>query len=327
MKRRYMRIFWLVVLGLTLSALQTDAAEPQTKKTSAPVIVVGVPKAPPAFPLLRMLETNALGDEATIKLDVWTTPEQVIAMAQDGEHPLVALPLTVAAKLYNKGIAIRMINVNTWGVASLVTSDAGVAKWEDLAGKTLFVPLKSSTPDALTRYFLSRAGLRAGTDVNVVYAPVVEIARLLLAGKAENTVLIEPHVTAALSAKAGLREIVSFADEWQTIQGPASRIPNAGMAASGKLIAENPDLVRRFNEEYEKALAWTMENPEAAGSLAEKHLGLKADLIAAAMPGLGLLYKSGPDAGEEIAVFFQVLHDFSPELIGKDMPGEAFYWQ
>lgn len=317
---------WLLVFAVMPFASLSCAAEPAAKD-AVTVLSVGVPKAPPAFPLLRMMETDALGPDVQIRLDVWVTPEQLIAMAQGGRHQLLALPLTVAAKLYNKGVGIRMINVDTWGVASLVTSDPEVRGWKDLAGKTLFVPLKSSTPDALTRYFLGRAGLRMETDVNVAYAPVIEIAQLLRAGRVQNAVLIEPHVTAAIAADAGLREVVAFSDEWAAIKGSERRIPNAGFAASSRLIAENPDLVRRFGREYEKALLWTLENPEAAGELVERYLGLQGDMIVAAMPRLGLAYRDAPDAADEVEDFFGVLHDFSPDLIGKTIPDEAFYWK
>ena len=77
------------------------------------VLKLAVPKAPPTLPLLHMADAGLLGDNVKMELDIWDAPEQLIAMVQDGEHDMFAFPLTVAAKLYNKGLPVRLTNVNT----------------------------------------------------------------------------------------------------------------------------------------------------------------------------------------------------------------------
>ena len=88
-------------------ASSTQAAEPVT-------ISVGVPTAPPALPVLHMMEAGLLGENVTIDLNVWNSPEELLAMVQGGEHDLYAFPLTVVSTLYNKGLDVRLMNVNTW---------------------------------------------------------------------------------------------------------------------------------------------------------------------------------------------------------------------
>ena len=78
----------------------------------AVVIRLGVPKAPPTLPLLHMADAGLLGDNVKIELDIWDAPEQLIAMVQDGEHDMFAFPLTVAAKLYNKGLPVQYLGCN-----------------------------------------------------------------------------------------------------------------------------------------------------------------------------------------------------------------------
>lgn len=48
-------------------------------------IYVGAPKAPPVLPVLRMIETNALGKDYKIDIKVWNSPEILIAMVQGKE--------------------------------------------------------------------------------------------------------------------------------------------------------------------------------------------------------------------------------------------------
>ena len=113
-------------------ASSTHAAEPAT-------ISVGVPTAPPALPVLHMMEAGLLGENVTIDLNVWNSPEELLAMVQGGEHDLYAFPLTVVSTLYNKGLDVRLMNVNTWGVTYFMTTDPAFETWADLAGKTVYI--------------------------------------------------------------------------------------------------------------------------------------------------------------------------------------------
>lgn len=320
MRRRTLSLLVaLLCLALALAPLRAGEA-PAT-------ITVGVPQAPPALPILRMIDSGAMRDRATIALNVWNSPEQLIAMALDGEHDMFIMPLTVAARLHNKGVGVRLTNITTWGIAHLITSDPGVSAWADLAGKTLFVPMRSSTSDVLTRYFLHQAGLEPERDVRVAYLTMAEMGRLLAAGRIDNAVLLEPQVTAVLSANPALRIAFSFADEWKRIKGAAADIPNAGLGATTAFLDANPDLAREFEAEYAKAVAWILEHPGEAGVLAREYLGLRAETIADAVPRLGLRYVSAGDAAGEVDALFRLLHDFSPELIGKTIPDATLYWE
>lgn len=291
------------------------------------VITVGVPTAPPALPVLRMIETKALGGNVEIKLDIWNEPETLIAMVQDGEHDLFAFPLTVVAKLYSKGLDVRLMNVNTWGVTYFLTSDPEFNSWEDLKGKTVYIPLQSSPPDALTQYFLHEAGLEPGTDVEIVYASTPEVAALLASGEAVYGTLIEPQVTKALTANENLRVALSFEKEWQRVTGTETKIPNAGFGTTQKFIDENPQITADFQRAYEEAAAWVNEHPEEAGALAEKYLGLKAGLVAKALPNMGLEYHSSADSMEELTTFYRLLNDFDPSMIGGKLPDDGMYYE
>lgn len=81
-------------------ASSTQAAEPVT-------ISVGVPTAPPALPVLHMMEAGLLGENVTIDLNVWNSPESCWPCS-GGEHDLYAFPLTVVSTLYNKGLDVRL---------------------------------------------------------------------------------------------------------------------------------------------------------------------------------------------------------------------------
>ncbi len=305
----------------------SNESNTQLKGNNEPVtITVGVPTAPPALPVLRMIETKALGENVEIKLDIWNEAETLIAMVQDGKHDLFAFPLTVISKLYNKGIDVRLMNVNTWGVTYFLTSDPDFDSWDDLKGKTVYVPLQSSPLDALTQYFLTEAGLEVGKDVEIIYATIPEVSTMLASGEAVYGTLIEPQVTKAMMTNENLRVAFSFEDEWKRVTKTDTKIPNAGFGTTQKYSDENPELVSAFQIAYEEATIWANENPEEMGVLAEKYLGLKAPLIVKSLPSMGLEFKSANDSQTELEMLYELLNEFNPGMIGGKIPDSNLYY-
>ncbi|MBC6712686.1 ABC transporter substrate-binding protein [Treponema sp. Marseille-Q3903] len=305
-------------------ALSVFAASKKSKET---VIRVGIPKAPPALPIIRMIETNALGDDAKVEFSVWNSPEQLIAMIQGKEQDMFAFPLTVVGKLYNKGMPLMLTNVNTWGVTYFLTSDPDYKDWADLKGKTVYVPLRSSPPDALTQFFIGKAGLVVGKDVELIYASIPEVTQLVVSGKAIYATQIEPQVTACLMQNKSVRVATSFENEWKKVTDDGSIIPNAGFGGRKSFIKKNAEVVAKFEAEYEKALNWVLENPEEAGILAEKYLGLKAGLIKNAIPRMGLYYKNAYDAKKDLDQLYRILNDFDKTMVGGKIPNEGMLYK
>ncbi|MDO5135688.1 MAG: ABC transporter substrate-binding protein [Eubacteriales bacterium] len=306
-----------------------EQADPGTQVSQEQEICirVGLPKAPPAFPVLHMLEEKMLGENVGLELEVWDAPEQLIAMVQDGNHEMFAFPLTVISKLYNKGLDVQLMNVNTWGVTYFLTTDPNFQSWADLKGKKVYVPLQSSPPDALTQYFLKEAGLKVGEDVELVYAATTEVASLLASGEAEYATLIEPQVTAALEKNDQVIRSLSFEEEWQRVTETDTMIPNAGFGVTGSFAEENPELTAAFQNAYEESTEWVLEHPQETAALAEKYFGMDGGLVEKAIPNMGLCFKSAEDASSELDIFYQLLNDFDPSMIGGKLPDEGMYYE
>lgn len=298
----------------------------ETPKEEMSILISG-PKAPPTFPLLRMMETNALGEHVKIDFKIWNSVEELLAIATGSEYGFLAIPVNVSAKLYNKGVDIKLINVDTWGVMYLSTTDPDCNEWEDLKGKKLYVPFKSAPPDIVTQHFLKQHGLEVGKDIEIAYSTPSEIAQMVKAGEIEYAMNIEPFVTASKIGNENVRVIFDYMEEWKKIEGEEYEIPNAGIVTNNKFLEENKELVALFEQEYEKALIWTLENPKEASELVEKHLGLNAKLIEKSMPTLGLDYKQSNDAKKDLEKYYETLLNFKAESIGGETPDENYYYQ
>ena len=304
----------------------TEEPEVEAEKAEQTVLKVGIPTAPPALPILRMMESQALGENVSIEIEIWNEPETLIAMVQDPSFDYFAFPLTVVSTLFNKGMDVRLMNVNTWGVNYFLTSDPDFKTWSDLKGKTIYIPLQSSPPDALTQYFLDEAGLVVGEDVEIIYASPAEVAAMVSSGEATYATMFEPQVTMALSKNPDMRIALDIEDEWMRVNDTESIVPNAGFGTTQTTIDENPELTAQFNQAYEEALQWCIENPEEIGALAEKHLGLPAKVITKAIPTMGLTYKTAVDADYELDMFYEMLNEFDPKMIGGKLPTEEMYY-
>jgi ABC-type nitrate/sulfonate/bicarbonate transport systems, periplasmic components len=285
-------------------------------------IAVALSHTAASLPVLRMLESGVLGPDVSISIDVWSAPEQLLAMAQKGRHAYYVLPLTLAARLYAKGIPLRLVNVSAWGGITLVSSDDAVGGWSDLPGRDVHVPRRSSPPDALFRYFLHHERIDE-TDIRLVYSSLPEIAQLVRTGRIDTAVMMEPQTTRALAG--GARIVLDFEKEWQRIHGADAALPSLGFGGTPRFLEDNPELARRFEHAYAEACGWIAAHPAEAGALAEKYLSLPAPLIVEALPRLGLRYVAAADAKQSVETFFSVLHDDSPEMIGGRIPDAGFY--
>ena len=54
---------------------------------------------------------------------------------------------------------------------------------------------------------------------------------------------------------------------------------------------------------------------------------MNAAVVEAAIPNMGLTFKSAQDARGELDTFYQLLHDFDPSMIGGARPDDGLYYE
>lgn len=290
-------------------------------------VIVSAPKSPVAIPILRMVETNVLGEENKIDLKLYSSMEEMTALATSNDYSFMSIAVNSAATLYNKNMDIKLINVGTWGGMYLVTTDKSCNNWEDLKGKQLYVPNKGSVPDVIAQYFLNKHNIKVGSDVEFVYSTHPEIAQLIKSGKAIYAIDAEPFATSNKENISNYNIVSDYVNEWKKSQGDEYDLPASCIITNGKFLSDNEELVNKFNEEYEKALKWTKENPVEASQLAEKYLNSDSNLMEKAIPNIPMLYKTSIEAKSDIEKYYNILLDFKAESIGGKLPDENFYYK
>ena len=137
-----------------------------------------------------------------------------------GDIDIAQVTANEASELYNKTAgAEKGLGIITLGVLNVVTGDANVASFGDLAGHTVYMTGKGTTPEYVMNYLLVRAGLTGQVALELKSEPT-ELLSVLLADPSAVGVLPEPFKTAAIAKSEGkLSAPVSLTDVWDELAG------------------------------------------------------------------------------------------------------------
>jgi NitT/TauT family transport system substrate-binding protein len=299
-----------------------------------PVVVVQGAPSPPSLALVRVAQQGVPPSLAeSIRFQLWTTADEMRARITSGQAHFSGLPVNVAANLYNRGLHVQLLNVYIWGILYLVTSKPGVSSWQDLKGETLLIPFRGDLPDILTQYLLRHEGLELGRDITAQYLSAApEAAQLLAAGRASHAVLSEPSATLAIlkaqQTGVSLFRAIDYSREWAEATGRAPRIPMAGVVAAPAVASGHPKLLAWFQQAHREAAAWVTAHPdEACESGAEAIATMPVDVMRESVAHIQSGFVTASEAREEIEFFLSQVQSLSSELVGGQLPPDAFYYQ
>ena len=100
------------------------------------------------------------------------------------------------------------------------------------------------------------------------------------------------------------------------------------MVVRASFAKENPELLKAFLTEYDKAVNWTIKNPAASGKLSEKHsLGLAAPVVEKAIPVSNYTYVPADSAKKTLEDLLNLFLEGDKTSIGGKLPDEGFYYK
>ena len=136
MARIFKILFISVIFSITLFAKHKQA------------IIIAGPFTTVSHPIFHMIKTNALKDVATkVEFRYWKNQDELRAMIIRGDIDFMAIPVNVAANLYNKGIDLKLLNVSIWGNYGIVSSNPNIKSIKDLKGEHIAIPSRGDMPD------------------------------------------------------------------------------------------------------------------------------------------------------------------------------------
>ena len=268
-----------------------------------------------------------MGDEFSSKYNITieSAPDAVVGKIINGELDIAAVPVNLAATLYNKTEGnIMMIAVNTLGVLYVLEDGETVNSMADLAGKELYATGQGSTPEYMLSYLLEKNGL---TDsVTVEYkAEHSELATLMASGEVKLGMLPEPNVTATMAKNENLRVALDLTKEWKDAAGVE---PVQGCIVVRKdYFEQNQAAVRLFLKEYEAAVNYTKANQAETAALMEKYGIIGSAAIAEkAIDKCNIVCYRDEAMRTAAEAMLQVLFDANPKSVGGALPGDDFYY-
>lgn len=306
------------------SASQQEAAQ---LSTTQPVRVAGL-KGPTTMGLVNLL---AMEQEGTAALDydlqLYGTADEIVPLLMKGELDLAAIPANLAATLYQKtNGGLQAVAVNTLGVLYLVEQGDTIHSMADLAGRTILMTGKGTTPEYVMRYLLTANGLDPDKDVTLEYcSEATEVTAQMANRQDAIAVLPQPYVTAASLKDDTLRVALDLTQEWSQVAG--TQLITGVTVVRKEYAQAHPDVVAAFLADYAQSAEAANTDLEGTAALCEQQgVVAKAAIAQKALPACNIVCRTGQELKEDASAYLQVLFDADPAAVGGALPGDDFYW-
>ncbi len=315
--------------GESSEAQENAQAEPS--ENGETVIRVGGLKGPTTMGLVKLMEDAENGEaQNSYEFTMVTAADELTTMVAGNQVDIALLPANVASVLYNRtDKQVSVVDINTLGVLYLVSGDTSITSIDQLAGKTVYLTGKGTTPEYAFNYILSAAGLTT-EDVTLDFrSEATEVAAILAENPDAIGLLPQPFVTVALSQNDSLSIIMDLTEEWDKLQAEdsGSRLVTGVTIVNNEFLAEHPDLVDTFLEEHEASALYTDNHPaEAAELIAAAGIVAQAPIAEKALPYCNITCITGEDMKEALSGYLEVLYEQNPESVGGTLPDDAFYY-
>ena len=313
------------MMGALLTGCGSGKAEEKV------TVKVGALKGATTLGLLPLEDKAANGEAGeNYEFSMMTAADELLPMMIKGELDIALLPSNVASILYQKtNGGVTVIDINTLGVLYMVSGDSSVTGVEDLAGRTIYLTGKGTTPDYVLHYILSGNGMDADSDCTLEYkSEATEVAALLAENPNAIGLLPQPFVTAACAQNDALSVILDMNAEWEKLQGEdGSRLVTGVTVVRNEFLQEHENAVATFMEEHQASAQSMNSDVENGAKLAvASEIIAKEPIALKAIPKCNITYIDGADMKQALSGYLEVLYEQNPESIGGAMPGDDFYY-
>lgn len=313
------------MLGALLTGCGSGKAEEKV------TVKVGALKGATTLGLLPLEDKAANGEAGeNYEFSMMTAADELLPMMIKGELDIALLPSNVASILYQKtNGGVTVIDINTLGVLYMVSGDSSITGVEDLAGRTIYLTGKGTTPDYVLHYILSGNGMDADSDCTLEYkSEATEVAALLAENPDAIGLLPQPFVTAACAQNDALSVILDMNAEWEKLQGEdGNRLVTGVTVVRNEFLQEHENAVATFMEEHQASAQSMNSDVENGAKLAAaSEIIAKEPIALKAIPKCNITYIDGADMKQALSGYLEVLYEQNPESIGGALPGDDFYY-
>ena len=289
------------------------------QREEATAIKVGALKGPTGMGLAYMMQQNG-GEDGGIEL--YDAPDAVTGKFISGELDIAAVPINLAATLYNRLEGdVRMLAVNTLGVLYILENGDTIGSLAGLSGKTVYATGQGSTPEYVLKGLLEQAGI---ADVTVEFVGEhAALAAMMASGEAEIAMLPEPNVSAVLLKNPNVRVALDLNQQWKQHMG--NDLVQGCYIARASFAEAHPAAIEQFLKDCAASVERVNSDEGAAALIAEQGILPSEAVAAKAIPSCNIVCLTGDEMYQAASGMLQTLYDANPQSIGGALPGGDLY--
>ncbi len=313
------------------SVVQSEGVGQNENTTQEAVTVrVGSLKGPTSMGLLFLMEESKNNESRNdYEFQMATAADELLPLMIKGELDIALVPANVASILYQKTEGgVSVIDINTLGVLYMVSGDTSVKSISDLAGKTIYLTGKGTTPDYVLRYLLAQNGM-SESDCTLEYkSEATEVAALLAENPNTIGLLPQPFVTVACAQNEALSVVLDMNEEWNEVQSEnGSSMVTGVTVVRNEFLEENKEAVEIFLQEHANSAQAINDDVETGAIYAvEQQIVAKESIAQKAIPKCNITCITGEEMQQALSGYLAVLYEQAPESVGGALPKEDFYY-
>ena len=322
MKRKLM--VWTVAVcmcaGLTGN---TGTVNVFASEGDSDIVRIGALKGPTAMGMAQLLDAD--GYDFTIA----ASPDEIVPMVVQDKLDIAAVPANLAATLYQKTDKdVSVLAVNTLGVLYLVENGDSVKSVEDLKGKTIYASGKGATPEYALNSVLKANGIDPEKDVTVEYkSEHAEVVSALVQDQTAVGLLPQPFVTTALMKNDKLKVALDLNKLWEDSMDDGSKLVTGVVIANNEFVQDHADKVNDFMDVYKESVDFVNSDTESAAQIIGDHDIITKEVAQKAIPDCSIVFIEGDEMKTMLSGYLATLDEQNPEIIGGQLPDDAFYYK
>ena len=287
-------------------------------KAPAEPVNIAALKGPTGMGISYMMD-----DKTKYNVELQDAPDVVVGKFVNGEIDIAAVPLNLAAVLYNKTEGnVVLLNLDTLGVLYIVENGNTVNSIADLAGKTIYASGEGATPQYVLDYLLAQNGLTDKVTVKYV-GEHTALAAMVASGEAQIALLPEPFVSAVTVKNPDVRVALDLNTAWEEASG--TKLVMGVYIASRTFYNEHPDQVKAFLADYAASVEKVNTSADAAQKIADLGIVGSAEIAKQAIPRSYIVSITGDEAKTAASAVLNVLFTANPKSVGGKLPSDDLY--
>ena len=288
-------------------------------KAPAEPVNIAALKGPTGMGISYMMQEDS--DRYNIELQ--DAPDVVVGKFVSGEIDIAAVPINLAATLYNKTEGnVVLLNIDTLGVLYIVENGNTIQSLADLAGKTVYATGEGATPQFVLDYLLAQNGLTDQVIVEYV-GEHTALAAMLASGEADIGLLPEPFVSSVLVKNPNSRVALDLNEDWESASG--TKLVMGVYIASRTFYNEHPDQVKAFLKDYAASVDKVNSADDAASVVANLGIVGSEAIAEQAIPRSYIVSVTGDEMKSAASAVLNVLYTANPASVGGSLPGDDLY--